>query len=265
MRKDKKVRRRLLALVATAATAFFLGAVPAYADNGPHVSTATNAATTGVHITDAGQGRCASCHRAHTARAAFLLNATSEESLCYSCHGDGGTGATTDVQSGLGYDASSRTTYPDGTTTLTVNRGTTVVGALRGGGFEKAALGTGAATKEIYLSRVRSYRSRNQLVPPLTTPQDTTSSHLGGVGIMWGNGPISGTANTGKVMSTTTATKLECTACHDPHGNGQYRILRAVPDRLGLHGDPAGQHHARHRHQGHGQQGLHDDQLLDRR
>ena len=51
---------------------------------------------------------------------------------------------------------------------------------------------------------------------------------------MWGNGPISGTANTGKDMSTTTATKLECTACHDPHGNGQYRILRAVPSDSGF-------------------------------
>ncbi len=178
MRTHKKVRPRLVALVVTAGAAFFLGAVPAYADNGPHVSTATNTPTTGVKITDAGQGRCASCHRAHTARAAYLLNATSEESLCYSCHGDGGTGATTDVQSGLGYDAASHTTYPNGTT-LTVNRGTTVAGTLRGGGFEKAALGTGAATKEIYLSGT-SYRSRNQLVPPAATPQDTTSNHLGG-------------------------------------------------------------------------------------
>ncbi len=232
MRTHKKVRTRLVALGATAAAAFFLGAVPAYADNGPHVSTATNTPTSGVKITDAGQGRCASCHRAHTARAAYLLNATSEESLCYSCHGDGGTGATTDVQSGLGYDAASTTTYPDGTT-LTVDRGTTVAGALRGGGFEKAALGTGTATKEIYLSGT-NYRSRNQLVPPAATPQDTTSNHLGGVGIMWGNGPISGTANAGKDMSTTTNTKLECTACHDPHGNGQYRILRAVPSDSGF-------------------------------
>lgn len=235
MRTHMKVRRRGVALVATAASAFFLGTVPAYADNGPHVSTATNAVTSGVHITDAGQGRCASCHRAHTARAAYLLNATSEESLCYSCHGDGGTGATTDVQSGLGYDASSRTTYPDGTTTLTVNRGTNVVGALRGGGFEKAALGTGSATKDIYYNASRaSYSSNNQLIPPLTTPEDTTSNHLGGSAIMWGNGPISSTANNGKVMSGTTATKLECTACHDPHGNGQYRILRAVPTDSGF-------------------------------
>lgn len=233
MRTHTKVRRRLPALVAAASAAFFLGAVPAYADNGPHVSTATNTPTTGVRITDAGQGRCASCHRAHTARAAFLLNATSEESLCYSCHGDGGTGATTDVQSGLGYDAAAATTYPGTTTTLTVDRGTTVAGALRGGGFDKAALGTGAATKEIYLSGT-NYRSRAQLIPPLATPQTTTSNHLGGVDIMWGNGPISSTANTGKDMSTTTTTKLECTACHDPHGNGQYRILRPVPKDSGF-------------------------------
>jgi predicted CXXCH cytochrome family protein len=242
MRTHKKVRTRLVALGATAAAAFFLGAVPAYADNGPHVSTATNTATTGVKITDAGQGRCASCHRAHTARAAFLLNATSEESLCYSCHGDGGTGATTDVQSGLGYDAASKTTYPDGKTTLTVNRGTTVAGALRGGGFEKAALGTGSATKEIYFNTTRNeYSSRAQLVPPLTTPEDTTSNHLGGVGIMWGNGPLTSTANAGKDMSTTTNTKLECTACHDPHGNGQYRILRPVPSDSGYTTVLAGQ------------------------
>ena len=234
MRTHKKVRRRIVALVATAAAAFFIGAVPAYADNGPHVSTATNTATTGVKISDAGQGRCASCHRAHTARAAYLLNATSEESLCYSCHGDGGTGATTDVQSGIAFDAASKTTYPNGTT-LTVNRGTSVVGALRGGGFEKAALGTGQATKEIYFNASRnSYSSRNQLIPPLTTPEAATSSHLGGVGTMWGNGAISSTVNPGKDMSGTTATKLECTACHDPHGNGQYRILRPVPSDSGF-------------------------------
>lgn len=234
MRTHMNRRRRLVALVATAAAAFFLGAAPAYADNGPHVSTATNAEVNGIHIADAGQGRCASCHRAHTARAAYLLNATSEESLCYSCHGDGGTGATTDVQSGLGYDAASSTTYPNGTT-LTVNRGTTVVGALRGGGFEKAALGTGSATKDVYFNATRgSYSSRNQLIPPLATPVDTTSNHLGGVGIMWGNGALSSTANAGKDMSTTTATKLECTACHDPHGNGQYRILRPVPSDSGF-------------------------------
>jgi predicted CXXCH cytochrome family protein len=241
MRTRRKGLLRLGAFVAAAAAAFFMSTLPAQADNGPHVSTATNTATTGVRIADAGQGRCASCHRAHTAQAAFLLNATSEESLCFTCHGDGGTGATTDVQSGIAFNADSSTTYPDGKTTLTVNRGGTIVGALRGGGFDKAMLGTDSATKEIYFNTSRGeYSSRNQLVPVAAAPADTTSSHLGGVGIMWGNGPISATANPGKAMSGTTATKLECTACHDPHGNGQYRILRPVPTDSGFTATIAG-------------------------
>lgn len=234
MRTERKVVRRLV-LVAAASAALFMGAWPAQADNGPHVSTATTTATTGIKITDAGQGRCASCHRAHTAKSAFLLSAASEESLCFSCHGGSGTGATTDVQNGVGFDAASSTTYPDGTV-QTVVRGTQV-GALRGGGFDQAMLGTGAATKDVYLytypDGVRTaYRSRNQQIPPADAPVGTTSSHFGGVGIMWGNGAIG--SGVGKDMSTTVTTKLECSSCHDPHGNKQYRILKPVPSDSGF-------------------------------
>ncbi|MBC7305645.1 MAG: cytochrome c3 family protein [Dietzia sp.] len=215
--------------MAAASAVLFMGATPAQADNGPHVSTATTTATTGVKISDAGQGRCASCHRAHTAKSAFLLNAASEESLCFSCHGGSGTGATTDVQNGVGYGAASSTTYADGTV-QTVVRGAQV-GALRGGGFEQAMLGTDSATKEIYLSGT-NWRSRNQLIPPAAAPAETTSSHFGGVGIMWGNGAIG--SGVGKDMSTTTTAKLECSSCHDPHGNKQYRILKPVPSDSGF-------------------------------
>ena len=232
MRTERKVLRRPV-LVAAASAAMFMGAWPAQADNGPHVSTATTTATTGVKIADAGQGRCASCHRAHTAKSAFLLSAASEESLCFSCHGGSGTGATTDVENGVGYGAASSTTYPDGTV-QTVVRGSQV-GALRGGGFEQAMLGTDQATKEIYFNTSRSsWSSRNQLIPPAAAPAETTSSHFGGIGIMWGNGAISSTVNVGKDMSTTTTTKLECSSCHDPHGNKQYRILKPVPSDSGF-------------------------------
>jgi predicted CXXCH cytochrome family protein len=227
MRTERKALRRL-ALVAAASAALFMGAVPAYADNGPHVSTATTTATSGVMITNAGQGRCASCHRAHTAEGAYLLNAADEESLCYSCHGGSGTGATTDVQNGVGYG----TTAGTGTT---LTRDATIVGALRGGGFEQARIASEKANKEIYFNATRnSYSSRAQLLPAADVGEPTTSSHLGGVGIMWGNGALSATANVGKDMSLTTATKLECTACHDPHGNKQYRILRPVPSDSGF-------------------------------
>ncbi|MDC5695713.1 hypothetical protein OO014_00445 [Intrasporangium calvum] len=236
MRTERKVVRRLVVLAAASA-ALFIGAMPAQADNGPHVSTATNEVKSGIKISDAGQGRCASCHRAHTAKSAYLLNAASEEDLCLSCHGGSGTGATTDVQNGVGYDSSATTYYPDGKTVLTVKRGTQV-GALRGGGFEQAMLGTDSATKDTYLytyadGRV-AYRSKNQLIPPAAAPKGTTSSHFGGVGIMWGNGSLSGTVNVGLDMSTTTTGKLECSSCHDPHGNKQYRILKPVPSDSGF-------------------------------
>jgi mono/diheme cytochrome c family protein len=42
---------------------------------------------------------------------------------------------------------------------------------------------------------------------------------------MWGNGAISATVNAGKAAVT-----LECGSCHDPHGNGNYRILKPVPN-----------------------------------
>jgi cytochrome c553 len=42
---------------------------------------------------------------------------------------------------------------------------------------------------------------------------------------MWGNGAVSATVNPGKAGVT-----LECSSCHDPHGNGNYRILKPIPN-----------------------------------
>jgi predicted CXXCH cytochrome family protein len=50
----------------------------------------------------------------------------------------------------------------------------------------------------------------------------TTSTHEG-AGTVWGNGP-QGQGNVGA-----TGVALECTGCHNPHGNGQYRILNTNP------------------------------------
>lgn len=226
MRTERKVLRRFAALTATAAAAFFMGTLPAHADNGPHVSTA-GVAGQSINLADAGQGRCASCHRAHTAQAGHLL-VTNQESLCYSCHGTGGTGATTDVQDGVQYSAAASSTYPDGKV-LTVTRGGTVVGALRGGGFDKAVIDTAHASKTAGTAGSKGSSAQN--IPVLGTPVATTSNHLatnGAPTVMWGNGAISSTANAGKTVSGSTA--LECASCHDPHGNGNYRILKPLPD-----------------------------------
>jgi hypothetical protein len=62
----------------------------------------------------------------------------------------------------------------------------------------------------------------------LATKQPVNSNHAidGTAGTMWGNGAV-GTVGPGPSAT------LECTSCHDPHGNGQYRILRSIPTGSG--------------------------------
>lgn len=216
--------------MAAASAALFMGASPAQADNGPHVSTAGTAGEL-ANLADAGQGRCASCHRAHTAKAPLLL-VMDQESLCFSCHGTGGTGATTNVEDGIAYGAASFTTYPApkdqfNNNTLTVTRGAAVIGGLRGGGFKKSALDTANASK--VRGGAGSFGSTAQLIPVLAEPVATTSNHLGGEATMWGNGAFGSGAGKDMAGATAGTTKLECASCHDPHGNGNYRILRPVP------------------------------------
>jgi predicted CXXCH cytochrome family protein len=56
----------------------------------------------------------------------------------------------------------------------------------------------------------------------LAAGEPVTSTHLG-AGTVWGNGP-QGQGNAGS-----TGVTLMCTNCHNPHGNGQYRILNTLP------------------------------------
>jgi predicted CXXCH cytochrome family protein len=196
----------VIALVATAGALWlFMAAVPALADGGPHVA----AANAGVSTLTA--DNCAGCHRAHTAQARYLL-VEDEEDLCLSCHGAVTNGATTDVMTGVQYVSPAAHAA-----------GGTQLGALRNGGFDQARIGSG----QVYRISTASGAIR-QKVPVLATPQDVTSAHIalpeGNLtlpGVAWGNGaPNSGA---GPAMS------LSCGSCHNPHGNGQYRILNPIP------------------------------------
>jgi len=195
--------KRLLLLGVGSALMFTMGGVgPAQADNGPHRSTAALAGSTGNLLSTPGT-RCAGCHRAHTAKAEYLLK-EAQPALCYTCHA-AGMGAVTDVANG-------------------VENGTGL--ALRGGGFNTAAIGAGLATKDMGAVDPVSGRmaTLNQQIPALAVPATSTSKHqIDGLtsGTAWGNGATG--SGIGKSLT------LECGSCHDPHGNGNYRILRPIP------------------------------------
>lgn len=200
--------KKLLLLGVGSALAFTMGGMgSAQADNinSPHASTAGVAGTT-YSVASAGASRCAGCHRAHTAKAALLLKAAQPD-LCFSCHGTAAAGSATDVQNGQN-----------------ANNGA----ALRGGGFDYALIGSGAATKTLGPVPTDGTRQTHSATVPVGASQATTSKHqIDGVttGTMWGNGAISASVNPGQAAVT-----LECGSCHDPHGNGNYRILKPVPN-----------------------------------
>ena len=178
-----------------------VGVGTAAADNGPHVK---------------GQGltpdTCAACHRAHTGKAPYNLK-ENQEALCFTCHGTTGTGSNLDVQDGVGYSGAARA---GGAT-----------GALRGGGFKYALINT-SEPKPVYNAEGRLAEAT---IPALGTSElkETTSAHSVNESsqVAWGNGPISATSEMGKSIS------LTCGSCHDPHGNGNYRILRPIPTEAG--------------------------------
>ena len=201
--------KKFLFLGIGTALMFTMGGVgPAQADNGPHRSTA-QAALSGANPI-VGATRCAGCHRAHTAKAEYLLK-EAQPGLCYTCHAAGNLGASTDVANGI----------EDGTGV-----------ALRGGGFNTAKIASGSASKTMGALDLVTGRiaTTNQTIPAIAAglpAVPTTSRHeINGstAGTAWGNGPIS--TNAGDIGKTLT---LECGSCHDPHGNGNYRILRPVP------------------------------------
>ena len=206
--------KKLMLLIAAGSLWLFLAAVPVFADGGPHVA-ANNSGVNGINADS-----CAGCHRAHRAQGEFLLLADSGTALCLTCHGATGLGSTVDVENGMQYTL--------GTTDV---RGGTVLGYTRGGGFVTARIGS-AETVRIAYMRTATATSQLAKVPVRTAgSQDVTSAHLpnvGGVvgaadGVAWGNGPNSTTAYAGPEVD------LECGTCHNPHGNGQYRILNPIP------------------------------------
>jgi predicted CXXCH cytochrome family protein len=184
--------RRAATFAVACAVSLFAATAPAAADNGPHVK--------GAGLTP---DSCASCHRAHTAQAPFLLK-EAQTSLCYTCHGSAGTGSNLDVVDGVGYSGPGRT-------------GTK--GALRGGGFKYALIESDNPSGNGYVGEI-PVRGSGAAV---TSTHSVNESNQ----MAWGNGSISASVSYGTTMP------LTCGSCHDPHGNGNYRILRSIPVESG--------------------------------
>ncbi|MEW5941324.1 MAG: cytochrome c3 family protein [Chloroflexota bacterium] len=232
------------------------------ADNGPHGG--FNGST------DA----CASCHRAHSAVSSdgFLLVAGDIYSLCTSCHD--GTGAYTNVVDGYYDDGTCGRVAPDdpGKAAWPGGQGD-ACGSLFAGGFVNARMLTdyGNAGNEGGLANdttnaaadqnasATSWARWNAYDTLSTAPASraVTSNHdvstVGRSGTVWGSGNFNpaGTGPTWGAGTFTGATELECTSCHDPHGNAgrqgglsagapypSYRLLRFTPS--GSNGYEAG-------------------------
>jgi predicted CXXCH cytochrome family protein len=174
-----------------------LGGSPgtASADGGPHIATGANATP----------DKCAGCHRIHTGQNEYLLKeAGTVEDFCYSCHGNGGPGSDLAVQEGTYYGSGSA--------------------GLRAGGFDTARIDTTDPNNAIPAPTPVGYAVSIGVLP---APATVNSRHtLETATTLWGNGPV-GTVGAGPAFT------LECTTCHDPHGNGNYRILRTVPTGSG--------------------------------
>ena len=211
--------RKLALFIAAGSLWLFLAALPALADGGVHIA----GNNSGVNTLTADS--CAGCHRAHTAQTSYLLKTSTEEALCLSCHGDGTVLATTNVLNGVQYKFN----------TTASPRGVAELGALRAGGFETARIG--APNRVARSGFQASYGwtiSQVGKVSVSATDHTLTSSHMPGLSanlstgvattrahVAWG----SGVAGSGNGASFT----LECTSCHNPHGNGAYAILNVGP------------------------------------
>lgn len=214
MRNGSRVVKKLLFLGIGSALIVTMGGVgPAQADAGPHINSIQTANADGTAKTVTineltGSDKCASCHRAHTSQGALNL-VTDETLLCATCHGSAAGGASSDVSNGVGYSAAGIRTG--------------VTRALRGGGFVNARIGSDTPTKTF----VSSGTAPDPMIPPLNIGRPTTSQHnVGALGTVWGSGAPNPSPTAGGANQIT----LQCGSCHDPHGNGNYRILRPIPN-----------------------------------
>ena len=257
--KEGRLVRRLAIVVIGGALWLLLAAIPALADGGPHVMTSNNGSS-GIKADG-----CASCHRIHTSKSptGFLLvssESTDHELLSLVPRRDRDRRIDRrrhrrPVRARRNERHHARHGHDD----------RRPPGRRLRRGPDRFRHGLPARHPTPAVSPTRRFRSA-------AAPKPVTSAHLAiadrastAKNVVWGNGAL-GTAGAGPTL----ASEMECTACHNPHGNGNYRILQGDPGsrrradvgcdcrqrhgrdvRSGtnpqLHRDPGPGHHARGR------------------
>ncbi len=183
----KKLLAVVLAVAIPVIALVAISAPLASANGGPHGDYSA--------LTDA----CAGCHRAHTAPAARLLIAE-DPTLCLSCHGAAGVGANTNVEAGL-FDNSWAATTALGT----------LNDPLHGGGF---------VSWQWNYSDTASYGGVTS-VHNQSGPFGPTNAVA-----VWGMTTTTNLSGTRGVQAGSISGGFRCTACHNPHGSTNWRILQ---------------------------------------
>jgi predicted CXXCH cytochrome family protein len=191
----------VLPLAGVIALMVWLGST-ALADGGPHRGA----------LFGAKPDYCAACHRVHTGKAPKLLKESSQENLCYTCHGNTATGADTNVYGGR-YAA-----QQDGTARVSAWEEapkSAAGGGLKGGGFAYAYMDTDLDSSPTSAAVTSSHKGT------YTGADWGDRTYVTGSHGLWGGGTDD--------VAAVSITDFQCGSCHNPHGNSNYRMLRGTP------------------------------------
>jgi predicted CXXCH cytochrome family protein len=191
----------------------------AYANFGPH----------GGYIDDTDS--CAGCHRAHTSfstvgwtdtlgtqhdSALLVGSAATMTEFCNACHGDNAPGASTNVASGI-FDSGPSAASSVATPALSGANGVTDAGVQVATAYQTASTFNAPLNGGGFTRMPDPYAWQTSAS---IAYKAASSAHKMDV-----SGPLWGAGTSPQLFGGTVG--LTCTDCHDPHGQSNYRLLKA--------------------------------------